>query len=1008
MAARLWEFESPPPHHEIKSPLPVWEEGFLVCRGFSSIKTGEKFFSHCLKCFSFGTLLWMAVRRGWVVLNMDWESWLRGEEFPPLKQEDPNKNSGASLAELLGLPVVLPEETAENRSPAASAGEPLQVSQTGGSVDVEVSDADGTMSSLPQATEIQGESSGQQDVMFPVVSEVVEKTETRRYVPASVSEGEPQETKVSEATEEGSSSDTENTDQTALPETERHDDAFVSSGRTEEPLDPSIEPDETGVSVSLQEESGESRSAVSTFTIPAHPLYPLIEEDSAPEKTIFVETNRTHAQPQREKNTKNRVLPICLLAAALVMGGLFFASGESFEKILQQGDQAYAQKEYDRALLLYEKAAEKNPLRAEPLFGKARTLEELDRKGEAVHAWNSCLKIAPEDAEVYRRLGDLLFELGSLDNAIRNYQESVRFAPEDSETHFRLGSLLESREDFSQALESYRKALEVDTTRDDFAEAVERTEKKVLIADEERRQRTALSEEQIRLGAAFLVTGEFLEAEAHFLRALDLIPEGEDAFLGLAEARIGKGDIEGARETYLRLLEVTPQSAKARAALLALDPSANDSKEPVLSDDRSMPIAEQQGKTDAGQLSPDIVSSSITSSSDVSNKTGQSADVAVLRIPGEKNTAEALGEEGSTQAVIPPGSGVTPPPVSADIEIASLPSSADVLSVKPSPVVEITEKNDFPQALVLTPETTPLKETPLSSDVSSVIGEVVSKEPKERPSKRTETPRAPFNGRVVKSTVSPPLSVPRRSRKSSAPIETGQNTRSIAAFKKNEERILEASRSYNLSGQYLKAAEKASEALDFQQSPEALSNLGYAHIGLGNYPAAFTAYWRRLLLSPKLRKVSLEPPAFLSLPFKEGRWKEIPVPNPRDLPVVVRSEKMVLLPGGNAVLSGVLPGKEYLFEALRINPTGKDVYLNISLSYLMMQNKGTSSPSFSAAPARSENENALYLALLAHALREKKADEQSEQFLNAAAARASGEVLRLVRSLEKKTSPETK
>ncbi|MDD3512918.1 MAG: hypothetical protein PHV21_02795, partial [Synergistaceae bacterium] len=111
---------------------------------------------------------------------MDWESWLRGEEFPPLKQEDPNKNSGASLAELLGLPVVLPEETAENRSPAASAGEPLQVSQTGGSVDVEVSDADGTMSSLPQATEIQGESSGQQDVMFPVVSEVVEKTETRR------------------------------------------------------------------------------------------------------------------------------------------------------------------------------------------------------------------------------------------------------------------------------------------------------------------------------------------------------------------------------------------------------------------------------------------------------------------------------------------------------------------------------------------------------------------------------------------------------------------------------------------------------------------------------------------------------------------------------------------------------------------------------------------------------------------------------------------------------------
>ena len=41
MAARLWEFESPPPHHEIKSPLPVREEGFFICEGFS-FKNGRK------------------------------------------------------------------------------------------------------------------------------------------------------------------------------------------------------------------------------------------------------------------------------------------------------------------------------------------------------------------------------------------------------------------------------------------------------------------------------------------------------------------------------------------------------------------------------------------------------------------------------------------------------------------------------------------------------------------------------------------------------------------------------------------------------------------------------------------------------------------------------------------------------------------------------------------------------------------------------------------------------
>lgn len=1004
MAARLWEFESPPPHHEIKSPLPVREEGFLVFEAFSSKKMEKSFFLHCLKCFFFGTLLRMAVRRGWVVMSMDWESWLRGEAFPPLKQEDPDKTIGASQAELLGLPVVLSGETPESRSAPVDAEEPRRAPQTGDSADVEVSGADGTKALLPQATEIQGEPSAQQDMVFPVVSEVVETAETEQQVSAPEFDGETQDPNFSEATEEESFSDTENADHAALSEAERHDEIFLPSGESEEPLPPADEPH---ISDPVQQEIDENGNAVSTFIIPAYPLYPLAEDDSGTEKTLFIEASRNHAQAQRDKTTKNRVLPICLLAAMLLLGGLFFVSGESFETVMQQGDQAYAQKEYDRALHLYEKAAEKNPLRVEPLFGKARTLEEMDRKGEAVHAWNSCLKIAPEDAEVYRRLGALLFELGSLDNAIRNYQESVRFEPENAETHFLLGSLWESREDVPQALESYRKALEIDSTRSDFAEAVERTEKEVRILEEERRRRTAMAEEQIRLGAAFLVTGEYSEAEGHFLRALDLVPEGEDALLGLAEARIGKGDIDGAKETYRSLLALAPHSEQARAALLALEPPATDSKEPVLSDGRSIPLSEQHGHAVDGAASFDIASAGPTMAPEVSREAEQSADVARPEERIGKTTAEALGEEETTPPVIPPGSGVPSPLVSKNAVAVSLLSSGDTLPEKTDPAVEKAEKEEFSQGIVLvSAEKKTASDAPLPGDEIHTTEELVPAESKEPPIKKAASPKTPHNGRIVKATVSPVRSLPRQSPRAPAPGETDQKTRSAPA--KSEERVLETSRSYNLSGEYSKAAQKASEALHVQQSPEALSNLGYAHIGMGNYPAAFTAYWRRLLLSPTLRNVSLEPPAFLSLPFQEGRWKEIPAPNPKDLPGVVGSEKIVLLPGGNAVLSGVLPGKEYLFEALRINPAEKDVYLNLALSYLMMQNQGVSSASLSASPAGSENEKALYLALLAHALRVKKADEQSDQFLNAAAARASGEVLRFVRSLETKSDSDTK
>ena len=920
---------------------------------------------------------------------MDWESWLRGDDVPPLKQKNPNKKNGTSLAELLGLPVVLRGGTAESRNAAADAGEPHQGSQTGDSLDDIVSDAEGTMPSLPQTPEISEESSVQSEVTYPVVSEVVDATEDEHQVPVPESVEETKDTIAAQAMEEDSISDRINGEQPTFSETESNDDPFISSGGRDEP-----------VSVPVQEENEENGTAISTFTIPAYPLYPLSEDDPAPDKALFIETNRTYPKPQREKTKKNRVLLICFLAVALVMGGLFLMSGESFETLLQQGDQAYTQKEYDQALIFYEKAAEKKPLRVEPLFRKARTLEEMGRKGEAVHAWNSCLKITPEDAEIYRRLGALLFELGSLDNAIRNYQESVRFEPENAETHFRLGSLLESREDYPQALESYRKALEIDAARSEFVEAVERTEKEVHILEEERRLQTALAEEQIQLGAAFLVTGEYLEAEGHFLRAVDLVPESEDGLLGLAEARIGKGDIEGAKETYHRLLVFAPHSEKAKTALLALEPPATERIDTVLSDDHSTPPVEQHGYAADGVISSDIISGGPTILSDESEEAGQSEDVSGSGIPLEKTIAETLGEDETRPPVIPPGSSVTPLPISSAAEEASPPSSGEVIPEKQFSAVRKTEQEDSSQVLVVSSEIPLKNETSLSRDGIPGTAELIPEKTKEPPIKKTETPKTSFNGRVVKATVSRTISLPRRSQKTSAPSETRQNTRSTPALKKNEESILETSRSYNLSGEYLKAAEKASEALRFQQSPEALSNLGYAHIGLRNYPAAFTAYWRRLLLSPKLRKPSLEPPAFLSLPFKEGRWKEIPVPNPRDLPVVVRSEKMVLLPGGNAVLSGVLPGKEYLFEALRINPAEKDVYLNLALSYVMMKNQGVSSPSFSTAVAVNENENALYLALLAHALRSKKADEQSEQFLNAAAVRASGEVLRFVRSLE--------
>ncbi|MFA7620399.1 MAG: tetratricopeptide repeat protein [Aminobacteriaceae bacterium] len=875
-------------------------------------------------------------------MTMDWESWLREGDFP---SSEPGISNGTpadtSKAVLLGLPVATaaPSDGSIDFVPEETLPEVGDFSYP--DIDPAVATQVAEIEAEPFTTDLGEEPAEEQIEEFAEELALEDDGEQQTLPP---SEQTPEERMTSDADEAGTEEAEAEAEETISPFVSVEDENDQLN--TEPPAlqavqDEELPPSAAEPKAETQEasydlfEAEEEERPVSVFTIPPQPLYPLPVSPAEPEKKIFaveprIEAKREPISKPISKPINSRTPVILILAVLTVVAVLFLFPRESFDELFTKGNQAYGLQKYEEALSYFEKAAAKSPPRIEALRGKALALEALNRKGEAIDAWYGCLQITPESPEVHARIGELLYNLGSLDKSIRSYQESLGLDPDNADTLFRLGLAYEDKGDIEQAAEAFAKAAGIDPSQKDIVEAKKRTGEELKTREEERLRQQTMAEEQIIMGIASLVGREYEDAEAHFQRALDLTPDDEKAMLGIAESKAGRGDTDGAKKAYIRLIDVYPDNVKAMEGLASLESS-------VKGDSAVIPGQEQRAEEEKEKLA--IVSDDTDAGS-----------AAVTVQPGKSSSG--------VLEVAPSGDTVVP-------------SSKSIVQKKP----DKQEKTTTP----------PVKERP--------------KTDKDRP--KTDVKKA---ADVAEGS--------RGDKVKEAPVDDTKVPKVAPPAPKREERVsvaksLEASRSMNLSKEYSKAVDRASEALRGGESPEALSNLGFAHIGMGNYPAAFTAYWRRLLLSSKIRYPYLEPPAFLSAPFETGRWKEIPAADSRNVPLSTSTESLFIFPGsgGNAI-ARVLTGKEYLFEALRINPADSDVYLNIVLSYIQMQSQRVETAGIITPSTERENENALYIALLGHALHACGEEGRAADFLNAASERATGEILRFVRSLESLNSPE--
>jgi tetratricopeptide (TPR) repeat protein len=155
---------------------------------------------------------------------------------------------------------------------------------------------------------------------------------------------------------------------------------------------------------------------------------------------------------------------------------------------------------------------------------------------EALSAVQMAAELLPDDSEAHSNLGNVLRELGRLDDAEASYRRSLKLKPDFAEAQNNLGITLFGLGRLEEAEACYLKAIEINRG---YAEAIN------------------------NLGNVYLDQGRLDEAMTCYHRALEINPEYADAHfnLGISLQRLGR--LVEAEACYRHALQINPNYIKA-------------------------------------------------------------------------------------------------------------------------------------------------------------------------------------------------------------------------------------------------------------------------------------------------------------------------------------------------------------------------------------------------------------------------------------------------------------
>jgi tetratricopeptide (TPR) repeat protein len=108
-------------------------------------------------------------------------------------------------------------------------------------------------------------------------------------------------------------------------------------------------------------------------------------------------------------------------------------------------------KQYDHALEWIARAIGQDP-RPEYLASLATTLQQQGRREEALKACDKAVQLKPDDAELWKLMGNILLELERYDQALLSFQHVLKLNPRHQDAAYKTGVLLNQAGRFEEAV----------------------------------------------------------------------------------------------------------------------------------------------------------------------------------------------------------------------------------------------------------------------------------------------------------------------------------------------------------------------------------------------------------------------------------------------------------------------------------------------------------------------------------------------------------------------------
>lgn len=158
------------------------------------------------------------------------------------------------------------------------------------------------------------------------------------------------------------------------------------------------------------------------------------------------------------------------------------------------------------------------------------TLSQLD---EALAAYETALKIAPDKAAPLTNIGVVYYQSGKFDEAVQQMQKALKVDPDDAETHYMLGATYVQQQKLDEAEKSFNMAIEL---KPDLAAAytglgnVQLARKSTKDAIQTLQKATTLQPDQaeawLALGQAYAAQGSKSEASTALNKCLQISQPG--------------------------------------------------------------------------------------------------------------------------------------------------------------------------------------------------------------------------------------------------------------------------------------------------------------------------------------------------------------------------------------------------------------------------------------------------------------------------------------------------